>query len=73
MFHGSCPEKLRSERERLGGSSVITCWRLCPSTNPWKLPMADHVTKEALVAHTSERLMGLHVEKLKALAIFIEA
>ena len=40
---------------------------------PLELPLADHVTKEALVARISERLMGLHLEKLKALAIFIEA
>ena len=37
------------------------------------LPLADHVTKEALVARISHRLQDLHVEKLKALAIFIEA
>jgi hypothetical protein len=40
---------------------------------PIDLPLADHVTKEALVARISDRLQDLHVEKLKALAIFIEA
>jgi hypothetical protein len=40
---------------------------------PIDLPLADHVTKEALVARISDRLQDLHVEKLKALATFIEA
>jgi hypothetical protein len=40
---------------------------------PFDLPLADHVTKDDLVARISDRLKDLHVEKLKALAIFIEA
>lgn len=40
---------------------------------PFDLPLADHVTKEALVARISTRLADLHIEKLKALAIFIDA
>lgn len=40
---------------------------------PFELPMADYVTKEALVLRIADRLQDLHLEKLKALAIFIEA
>ena len=40
---------------------------------PLELPMADYVTKEALVLRIADRLKDLHLEKLKALAIFIEA
>ena len=40
---------------------------------PFDMPLSDHVTKDALVARISARLADLHIEKLKALAVFIEA
>jgi hypothetical protein len=40
---------------------------------PFDLPVAGHLTKDALVARISARLADLHIEKLKALAVFIEA
>ena len=40
---------------------------------PFDLPVADHVTKEALISRIAKRLENLHIEKVRALASFIEA
>lgn len=40
---------------------------------PFERPVADRVTKEALIARLSSRLADMHIEKLKALAIFVDA
>jgi hypothetical protein len=40
---------------------------------PFVLPIADHLTKEALVQRICSRLEQMHVEKLKALAVMLDA
>lgn len=40
---------------------------------PFEPPIADHVTKDALVSRISKRLEHMHPERLKALAILLEA
>lgn len=40
---------------------------------PFVQPVADHVTKEVLVERICGRLQRMHVEKLKALAVMLDA
>ncbi|MGV3742265.1 MAG: hypothetical protein ACO1NO_08140 [Burkholderiaceae bacterium] len=39
---------------------------------PFEAPIADHVTKDALIEKINLKLRELHVEKLKALANFLD-